>query len=1081
MLVGRESSLEQFRESMTASLLGAGRALLVDGVRGAGRTRFVDACALEARMTGALVLAADATDAALGDYGVARALAEQLVGSAPEIARACAAPSVETLRVLVPSLGGSAAAATEPSNPQRANELQRALREWFLAVATGRPVVVVVDDVDRIDPPSAALVALLGREAADHPLLVVASLSTAEDSRRSDALALLAAESREITLLPLGIEEVEHLCRSLFGDVPNVQLAAHRLHAVSGGLPRDLMQLAQHMVDTGLARYSSGSWSLPHRLDESDLPSDMTQARRARLDALGGEALRLAQAFALGPDGRFSFGECVALTDHGDAARLMPALDELVQAEIVTISAKDYALSGLGFREPLLQSVAAGATRGLYLKLAHVCDGRPGQGFRAAQYLLDAGEEERGLDALVSFSEASIRETADSMATFERLLASLPADWFALYDRGLELCRKYGRPTREALILQTRATGIASQLPVDAAHYFAPLFAELSSDAGLDIYESLDPALPNAVRLKRSMELAAERRASTPGKETSYTPEEAIQWIGRRVSSVMGSIGASLSVELLQVVPSLRPLATLSPAFVSWQLLVEGVGARVLGRSELARRIYEVQLERLAQPDGGGLEETYRLLQYLGIEQMLGFLEASAGLEKSLERAERLESRPLYRINSVRIRMLYAVWQGDVLEADRRREEAELLSIERGRRQAHEGSHLLRELLGYSLLDDLTRVKRTLDAIEPLSRSAVGWQAVRHWAHAEYQRIRGNLPAALEHVRSALSAMHPAGHPIWSEAAGTHVRILVVEGRFAEAAAAGLSYLEEAERRLIGYEQNYIRMPLAVAFARLGKRPEAEAHADLAIASFVALGSKGLNLALAYETRAQVALYVAAPDHFREFMRLGAEQCGTGVGGSLAARYERLSREAQLRNETSECLTGTTAESTVIDTMTIIEERLGDAPPAERARRALDLLLESSGASEGFLFGLENGKLVLAARNGPNDLPDLLAASAQAYFVDQCSSDHTTLESDGPVESDETEWTIEGQYIYRPVVLSHAHEQLLEFTGLALLRTQPSEQFRYPATTALHLSQLTARAGGPVQRKRGQSSPPRVA
>src|SRR5207237_1168234 len=84
------------------------------------------------------------------------------------------------------------------------------------------------------DPPSAALVALLGREAADHRLLVVASLSTAEDARRSDALALLAAESREITLLPLGIAEVEHLCRSLFGDVPNVQLASHRLHAVSG-------------------------------------------------------------------------------------------------------------------------------------------------------------------------------------------------------------------------------------------------------------------------------------------------------------------------------------------------------------------------------------------------------------------------------------------------------------------------------------------------------------------------------------------------------------------------------------------------------------------------------------------------------------------------------------------------------------------------------------------------------------------------------------------------------------------------------------------------------------------------------
>src|SRR5262249_50291030 len=151
--------------------------------------------------------------------------------------------------------------------------------------------------------------------------------------------------------------------------------------------------------------------SLPRELDPGDLPADMTEARRARIDSLGDVARSLGQALALAADGRYSFGECVALAEEGSGARSMSALDELVQAEVVARAENDYTLVP-GFREPLLAALTAELSRALLVKVSGVFARRPDEGFRAAQYLLEAGEEERGLDALLHFAESSTRPTA---------------------------------------------------------------------------------------------------------------------------------------------------------------------------------------------------------------------------------------------------------------------------------------------------------------------------------------------------------------------------------------------------------------------------------------------------------------------------------------------------------------------------------------------------------------------------------------------------------------------------------------------------------------------------------------------
>jgi hypothetical protein len=443
----------------------------------------------------------------------------------------------------------------------------------------------------------------------------------------------------------------------------------------------------------------------------------------------------------------------------------------------------------------------------------------------------------------------------------------------------------------------------------------------------------------------------------------------------------------------------------------------------------------------------------------LGLQLALGLIEAGMGLEKSLERAEALDGSPLHAINAVRIRMLYALFQGDVVEADRHSSAAELLSIERARRQTNEGAHLLRELLANALMDDLTRVKRTLDAIEPLARRASGWRPVLSLANAEYQRIRGDATSALIHADAALASMHPAGHAIWADAAAVRLKALVALDRCREATQAGLEYLATAQARSIGYERNYIRMPLALAFARLGSKAEAEAHANAVIADFEALGATGLNLGFAYETRARIALIHSEADDFVT----AAEACEVHYrkhpDGPLPARYDRLVRDGRAGAGSPESILDPRMPG---DSFTRVASRIRTATDgAERARRILEVLLESSGTTEGFLLGVVSGEVVVTAQIGDGPLPDGLVASAKRYLASQCRTDeHTlvTVQGDSEVKS---QWTVQGSHVYRPVLLSHQDQDALAITGVALLRTELSSLFRHPATVAAHLSRLS--------------------
>jgi len=77
-LVGRSELVMSVRRRIVRALAGHGASVLVTGPPGVGRSRFLDACVLEAKLAGALVLRIGRGDSASGAYGGARALIEQL-------------------------------------------------------------------------------------------------------------------------------------------------------------------------------------------------------------------------------------------------------------------------------------------------------------------------------------------------------------------------------------------------------------------------------------------------------------------------------------------------------------------------------------------------------------------------------------------------------------------------------------------------------------------------------------------------------------------------------------------------------------------------------------------------------------------------------------------------------------------------------------------------------------------------------------------------------------------------------------------------------------------------------------------
>jgi hypothetical protein len=930
------------------------------------------------------------------------------------------------------------------------------LRRWVLDVARSHPLLIAIDDLPSVDEPSLAFASLLAQDVSQRGIAIAATgTGDRHGSYVRGALELFASASTLQHLEPLTTEQTCELLRSVFGDVPNVASVASHVQRVTAGNPRDVMLLAQHLVSEGAIRYRTGSWTLPSQFHAAVLPSSMTDALRARVEKLSDAARSLARGLAGASEERFDFEECALLLPHASHGKLLQALDELVEAQVVQSVGDRYVLGERGWSGPLGEGATPAQSDARHVRLAEIYRAR-GDDFREAHHLLLGRELERGLDALIDHARSSEALTDVNPSAYFELLQSLPRDWLATYELGLAECARQNRPAKQRDALLSRLAGLLSPFSseVDGQYHIQERLEALARAAGLDLYAEQPASLDVGARIKKALEGAGARFAQTPEHDRIYDPGAAIKQLTKTTLAGFGVIAYSLDYEAWARMPSLAPYAPIAPVLAVVEQLSQGLGARITGRYELAVTVYQALLARIGQPDRGGLEPSHHLTATVRVKVGVATLEATLGRASCLQWASEVETETAFETQGLLIRHLYHVWQGDSREASNCKRQIELRQIEGNTRQGFEGQHLLQELCAYALAGDMTRVKRAADASEPRARTHRAWRPILHYGRGEYLRISGDHAAALRELEVALSLMQPGCHQVWANTAGAHLRCLLGLERYQEAKQLAAHYLHIADERGLGYVQDFVRMPLALALSKLGEQVAAVELAQSVIDGLLGLGASGLMLAIAHETRAQIAMEGGDQEGFDRHAALFAEQWRSGDRRLIGSRYERT---GEVRDDDDVVL----EEFSVVSQFTSMLEVCMSS--AQRARCGLEYLGRQSGAIGGVLYTNSEGGLVRSASFGELESSAELDQRANDYFLRELEEDEGTAVFSGPPPAT-SEPTLHGDRHYVPVLLTHQSERGLALTGVALLLSSGSA-FTYPSRVAAELSRCVADSG----------------
>jgi class 3 adenylate cyclase/predicted ATPase len=295
---------------------------------------------------------------------------------------------------------------------QQKRRLAEAVRTFVLRGAQRRPVVILAEDLQWIDPNSEELFQLLVDGLAGHPVMFVGTYRTGYAPPWRDR-----SFHHRLALAPLGPEEAARMVDFL--DAP----ADGGLRAVvverADGNPFFLEELARYLREGGQA---------------GELPETVHDLLTARIDRLPEDLKRTLQVAAvLGREFRLSLLEALA-----PEAELEPAVAGLVSREL--LRQKDVLPEPIyGFSHPLVQEVAY---RGLLVKSRTDLHRRAGEALERlhadrlddvledlTEHYARSDDRDRALHYLVLAGDRAARLFAyrEAQAAYARALERAPA------------------------------------------------------------------------------------------------------------------------------------------------------------------------------------------------------------------------------------------------------------------------------------------------------------------------------------------------------------------------------------------------------------------------------------------------------------------------------------------------------------------------------------------------------------------------------------------------------------------------------------------------------------------------------
>jgi len=1063
MMVGREQPLALLRQHIARALAGRGNSVLIGGVPGVGRTRMLDTCALEAKIAGAVVLRVNAAAQSGEVLGTGLSLAQQLIDALPELALASAHHKRVTAVLFENAEALEAGPLADGARPQlkplagRSGDrpaIQSALTAWLMQMAAGHPLAILIDDLQRVDEASLALLAALVLAAPSRRMILLASAETGARAQAAEAFAVWKRDCLQLELPALSREHTEALLRSVFGDVPNLALIGDRLYRAAAGNPRETLDLVQQLIDRGALRYEGVQWLLPGRLDPSDVPSSGADACQRRARELSPLAKLLGQAQALASHPTLTRQDYAQLAGAAPAHALDAAITELLAQRALSSDGNAYVLARREWSDALLAELDADGRSERHRLLADLYAKDDGTVVERVEQLLAGRCDALALELM---GKLLVTRSGDSQGLMS--LTRMNADRVAmLFDRALASAERLG--LAPAATHEIRRGLFAISVVTDEAHYAraAPaFFAQLRRDSGLEDYERIHDAPDSGTRLMRALTAASERYAATPEAERVYSPEIAIRSLAYYVAISIAIGSRTQDCALIASLPAvIEPFAPLAPLLHAlWQNAIATRETMCDNRPEHAHK-------RWREVDAVLATVTVAEMNYVAalrgaIAYGIGLVEARLGFASAEERVRALDGDPFQQVSAMSLRRVASLHKGDSAAAERYRKKAELMSLQANQRQMFT-STLPAELIAHALAADLSGIREAAEAIAPLAARFAGWAGYRHLAEGYFEQARGQLEAAAEAFERGLCVSVPDTRDpsrcsgAWPRLAAAYVEALVSLERAAEAKAFGDRVLARCAELGIDASAFPIRRALGVAQAKLGDYEGGSARIEGVIAALKALDIRGLELGASYEARARIAIWFSDSDAIEHYGRLTAEEYRYGEGSPLGARYDRLMLEARSSGvivlpELSDFQTRLTTAAgwnSIPPTAALIRDRLAGAHSTrERAQRALALLCEAGVARSGHLYLHTKQGLELVASCGESRPSGELQAFVTRYVTEQLETDShaTVIECEHPKERGVQPFVDQRGVAHRPSLLMGELDGHKLCAGAAVIET----------------------------------------
>jgi hypothetical protein len=1042
-LVGRDDVLAELRGAIEETRQGHGRGVMLRGTAGVGRSRALDACAMAAMTQGALVLRATAS----GDparFAVTSALIEDVLDALPR----------EAVPEGFSELFDSERRPRDLADPALdAERLQRTVSRFLLAISRVQPLVLAIDDVERIDPASASVLAAVLEHAAHARVLVV---MTAESAARGFALEVILRRSQERQLRALDRAETQQLLSSLFGDVAHLELLANETYAIAAGSPRTTLDVAQHLVDRGTIRYAAGSWTLPSRLSANDLPRDAESALQARIARMSEHARTIAQAQALAFYELFSLADYRTLLPAAAHGGVDEAVSELSSEGTLVYDGTRYRLANRLWRAALESGLDPDTAQQRHRALAGMYHAQNAT-FATVHHAFAAGLDELGLEALQS-RYAEYEKGVDHKAVIEANVNKLAPS----YRTAVRAALRLGRSARELNELRRWGVGASVATDEDCYHEHAtPFFAQLERDSGLDLWRADAANRDAGDRLTKALTAAHARYLATPEAERVYTIEEAIRRLAEFVVCSIGVGARALDHALIATLaPMLEPFAPLSPMLGAiWNNAVASYEGNGACRFERARARWLSVLDGLR--DANTEQITHLEAVRNAVTYAVGMSEATIGVSSASALAEVLDNDPYQRLSGLALRKIARLSQGDWKGADRLRREAEIVAV-----QLHSppmfNTLMLVEFAAYAHARDLTNMQWVLDAMRPFAARYPTWDLHLREAQARFQRARGDAQAARLGFEDCLkrTALDAAGEtPCWAVWVGAHAGLaetLFDLGQLEEARQCAAGALAVCDARGIeNFAADLVRV-LALCEAKLGDGARACERLEQLLRKQMELGISGLALGLSSEARARIAIWAEDGQAFEHYASLTAREYRYGANSPLGGRYERLLQEATRRGMHTTIQLSDFSTSTVLEDGTtalhdvhgaVLRAMAGAQHTEDRASRALRMLCETHGSSEGYLFLRSRGRslagLELGASYPRGTAPEGLHVLAHEHLLKNqirtdMISDIATGDLEGEDQTHASSVRVDGA-TYNLMLLSCAVGGVVRVAGVAAL------------------------------------------